>query len=307
MINVLDSIQYIMDTKKAHNEIGYIGLGIMGKPMVKNLLVAGHNIVFYARKANIIKEVSKIGGRYINNIAGIAKSSKVIFLNLPNSDDVYQVILGPSGLIQSLSKGSVIIDMSTISPEVTKAISVKLEKKGCYLIDAPVSGGEVGAINGNLSIMVGGKKKIFNKIKNLLSILGENITYIGDSGSGQVTKACNQILVAGTMVSVSEILLLAKKLKCDLVLVKKALMGGFANSKILDLHGDRMINGNYKPGFKAALHMKDLDIAVGLSNKVGLNLKGAKYSKKLMKNAIEDNYHNSDSSIINKIISKNKK
>ena len=182
----------------------------------------------------------------------------------------------------------------------------KLERKSCYLIDAPVSGGEIGAINGNLSIMVGGKKNIFNKIKHLLSVLGNNITYIGNSGSGQVTKACNQILVAGTMVSVSEILLLAKKLKCDLNLIKKALMGGFANSKILDLHGERMINSDYEPGFKAGLHLKDLNIAVNLSDKIGLNLKSAKYSRKLMKIANQNNYQDKDSSIINKIITKNK-
>jgi 2-hydroxy-3-oxopropionate reductase len=196
--------------------------------------------------------------------------------------------------------------MSTISPEVTKTMAKKLERKSCYLIDAPVSGGEIGAINGNLSIMVGGKKNIFNKIKHLLSVLGNNITYIGNSGSGQVTKACNQILVAGTMVSVSEILLLAKKLKCDLNLIKKALMGGFANSKILDLHGERMINSDYEPGFKAGLHLKDLNIAVNLSDKIGLNLKSAKYSRKLMKIANQNNYQDKDSSIINKIITKNK-
>jgi 3-hydroxyisobutyrate dehydrogenase-like beta-hydroxyacid dehydrogenase len=307
MINSIDSIQYIMDIKKAHNEIGYIGLGIMGKPMVKNLMAAEHSIVFYARKANVIKEISSIGGRYVDNIPEISKSSKIIFLNLPDSDDVHEVIFSKTGLFSNLSKGSIIIDMSTISPEATKKMAKKLEKKNCYLIDAPVSGGEVGAINGNLSIMVGGKKNIFNKIKHLLSVLGNNITYIGNSGSGQVTKACNQILVAGTMVSVSEILLLAKKLKCDLHLVKKALMGGFSNSRILDLHGERMISNDYKPGFKAKLHLKDLNIAVSLSDKIGLNLKSAKYSRKLMKIANQNNGQDKDSSIINKIIIKNKK
>ena len=307
MINSIDSIQYIMDIKKPHNEIGYIGLGIMGKPMVKNLIAAEYSIVFYARKANVIKEISSIGGRYVDNIPEISKSSKIIFLNLPDSDDVHEVIFSKKGLLSNLSKGSIIIDMSTISPEVTKKMAKKLEKKSCYLIDAPVSGGEIGAINGNLSIMVGGKKNIFNKIKYLLSVLGSNITYIGNSGSGQVAKACNQILVAGTMVSVSEILLLAKKLKCDLNLIKKALMGGFANSKILDLHGERMINNDYEPGFKAGLHLKDLNIAVNLSDKIGLNLKSAKYSRKLMKIANQNNDQDKDSSIINKIIIKNKK
>ena len=169
------------------------------------------------------------------------------------------------------------------------------------------SSGEIGAINANLSIMVGGEKRIFNKIKPLLYILGSNITYVGDSGSGQITKACNQILAAGTMIAVSEILLLSKKSKCDPKLVKKALMGGFANSKVLDLHGERMITNNYKPGFKASLHFKDLDIAMNLASDLGLKLENARYSKKIMKQAINDNYGNKDSSIINKIIQKNNK
>ncbi len=307
MINYLDSIQYIMDNKKAHSEIGFIGLGIMGKPMVKNLLSAGYKVSFYARKRNIIKEISEVGGSYINSISKISEICKLIILNLPESKDVYDVVLGKTGLIKNMVDGTIIVDMSTISPEITKIIYNKLKLKKSHLIDAPVSGGEIGAINGTLSIMVGGQKKIFHKIKPILSILGKNITYVGKSGSGQITKACNQILVAGTMVAVSEIMLMAKKSGCNLSLVKDALMGGFANSKILELHGDRMIKKDYKPGFKSKLHLKDLNIALDIARTVGLNLKNAKYSRKLIHQSVINKMHDKDSSVLNEIIKKNNK
>ena len=296
-----------MDNKKAHSEIGFIGLGIMGKPMVKNLLSAGYKVSFYARKRNIIKEISEVGGSYINSISKISEICKLIILNLPESKDVYDVVLGKTGLIKNMVDGTIIVDMSTISPEITKIIYNKLKLKKSHLIDAPVSGGEIGAINGTLSIMVGGQKKIFHKIKPILSILGKNITYVGKSGSGQITKACNQILVAGTMVAVSEIMLMAKKSGCNLSLVKDALMGGFANSKILELHGDRMIKKDYKPGFKSKLHLKDLNIALDIARTVGLNLKNAKYSRKLIHQSVINKMHDKDSSVLNEIIKKNNK
>jgi len=303
MTNDIDSIQYIMYmSKKLHKEIGFIGLGIMGKPMVKNLLKTGHTVYFYARKKRVIDEIKKLGGKYFVGIGEISRVCKIIILNLPESKDVKEVILSKHGLWKNISKDTVIIDMSTISPDVTAYISKKLKKLKAHLIDAPVSGGEIGAIKGNLSIMAGGKKSIFNKIKPILSVLGKNITYIGKSGSGQIAKACNQILVAETMIAVSEILLLAKKTKCDLKLIREALMGGFANSKILDLHGQRMIEGNYKPGFKAGLHLKDLNIAVELAKKAGLKLNNALYARKLMRAANYMKLQNKDSSIINKII-----
>ena len=307
MINLLDSIQYIMDKKKPHNEIGFIGLGIMGKPMVKNLVDAGFSVSFFARRQKIINEMISYGCTYYDDIKDISKKCKVIFLNLPNSKDVKNVILGKNCLWERLQKNTIIIDMSTISPQTTKEIFEKLKARNVSLIDAPVSGGESGAITGKLSIMVGGEKKIYRKIKHLLSILGENITYIGSTGSGQIAKSCNQILVAGTMVAVSEIFLLAKKSKCNLSLIRKALLGGFANSKILEIHGKRMIKKNYKPGFKAGLHLKDLNIALSLSKSLEINLQSAKYSKKLMSKAVKDGKQNKDSSIINQIIQNNNK
>ena len=296
-----------MDKKKPHSEIGFIGLGIMGKPMVKNLVDAGFSVSFFARRQKIINEMISYGCTYYDDIKDISKKCKVIFLNLPNSKDVKNVILGKNCLWERLQKNTIIIDMSTISPQTTKEIFEKLKARNVSLIDAPVSGGESGAITGKLSIMVGGEKKIYRKIKHLLSILGENITYIGSTGSGQIAKSCNQILVAGTMVAVSEIFLLAKKSKCNLSLIRKALLGGFANSKILEIHGKRMIKKNYKPGFKAGLHLKDLNIALSLSKSLEINLQSAKYSKKLMSKAVKDGKQNKDSSIINQIIQNNNK
>jgi len=304
MIYCSDSIQYIMDSKKAHCEIGFIGLGIMGKPMVKNLLKSGYKVSFYARRKKIIDEISAIGGTYINNISDLPKICKIIILNLPRSNDVQNVVLGNEGLYENILRNTILIDMSTISPDITLEISNKLKLKKSYLIDAPVSGGEIGAINGNLSIMVGGQKKIFKKILPILSVLGKNITYIGKSGSGQITKACNQILVAGTMVAVSEVLLVARKSGCNLNLIRDALMGGFANSKILEVHGYRMINGDYKPGFKSKLHLKDLDIALKIAKNLDINLKGTKYSRKLMHQSVIDKKQDKDSSVIHEIIKK---
>ena len=304
MIYCTDSIQYIMDSKKAHCEIGFIGLGIMGKPMVKNLLKSGYKVSFFARRKKVINEISAIGGAYVKNISDLPKLCRIIILNLPKSNDVQKVVLGNDGLYENILHNTILIDMSTISPDVTTDISNKLKLKKSYLIDAPVSGGEIGAINGNLSIMVGGQKKIFKKILPILSVLGENITYIGKSGSGQITKACNQILVAGTMVAVSEVLLVAKKSGCNLNLIRDALMGGFANSKILEVHGLRMINGDYKPGFKSKLHLKDLDIALKIARNLNINLKGTKYSRKLMYQSVIDKKQEKDSSVIHEIIKK---
>ena len=304
MIYYLDSIQYIMDSKKAHREIGFIGLGIMGKPMVKNLLKSGYKVSFFARRKKVIDEISAIGGVYIKNISDLPKSCKVIILNLPKSNDVHNIVLGERGFYKNILPDTILIDMSTISPDVTVEIADKLKVKKSYMIDAPVSGGEIGAINGNLSIMVGGQKKIFNRVLPILSVLGENITYIGKSGSGQITKACNQILVAGTLVAVSEVLLMAKKSGCNLNLVREALMGGFANSKILEVHGNRMISSDYKPGFKSKLHLKDLDIALNIAKDLNINLKGTKYSRKLMHQSVIDKKQEKDSSVIHEIIKK---
>lgn len=284
--------------------VGFVGLGIMGKPMVINLIKKNIEIYFYARKRRIINQIIDMGGHYVSNIKDLTKYSDIFITNLPNTNDVENVITSDDGLINTISEGSIVIDMSTISPLATKKLSKKLERKKSFLIDAPVSGGEAGAISGELSIMVGGNKKAYVKIKHILSILGRKITYVGKSGSGQICKACNQILVAQSIQSISEIIGIAKKSKIDPKIIRNALMGGYASSKILEIHGNRMIKSHYKPGFKLSLHNKDLKIAKNLMVHLGLNSKGLNKVQKLMDEAEKAGLSEQDSSVIHTILEK---
>ena len=286
------------------NKVGFIGLGIMGKPMVINLIKNDIEVYFYARKKQIIDEISKIGGKFIPNPSDISKFTKIILTNLPNTKDVEDIVIGKNGIINNLQIGSIVIDMSTISPEGTRYINDKLRERKSYLVDAPVSGGEAGAKSGKLSIMVGGDKSAYLKIKSVLSILGSKITYLGKSGSGQVCKACNQILVAQTIQSISEIITIAKKSDINPMIIREALLAGYANSKILEVHGKRMITSDYKPGFKLSLHHKDLKIAKNLTKNMGLNLKGLNQVQKAMKSAESEGLSEFDSSVIHTILEK---
>lgn len=284
--------------------VGFIGLGIMGKPMVLNLLNAGISVYFYARKKSVIKEITSHGGNFISSVSEIPRHANIIFTNLPNTKIVKNIILGKNGLNSSLRKGSCVIDMSTIAPDGATEIGKILEKNSSFFIDAPVSGGEAGAISGELSIMVGGRENIFKMIKPLLMNLGNKITYIGPNGTGQICKACNQILVAETILGVSEIIHLASKSNIDPQKIRTALLGGYANSKILEIHGERMINSKYDPGFKLSLHLKDLKIARDFSKRLGLDLKGLKYVKKVMTTASSEGMGDFDSSTIHRILEK---
>ena len=296
----------ILDTMKRvkKNKIGFVGLGIMGKPMVINLIKKGYEISFFARNKRIINEIIKLGGIYVPLIKDIPIHAETIITNLPNTKDVKSVVIGKNGLLSNLKKGSCVIDMSTISPEATKEMSSALNIKKAFFIDAPVSGGEKGAISGELSVMVGGDKNAFKKIKHILSILGKKITYIGTSGSGQICKACNQILVAQTIHSISQIIGIAVRAKIKPSIIKKALLGGYANSKVLEIHGERMIKSDYKPGFKLSLHNKDLKIAKSLIKTLGLNLKSLNEVQKIMNKAENGGYSELDSSIIHRILEK---
>ena len=286
------------------NKVGFIGLGIMGKPMVINLIKNDIEVYFFARKKRIIDEISKIGGKFIPNPCDISKFTKIILTNLPNTKDVENIIIGENGIINNLKTGSIVIDMSTISPEGTRYINDKLRARKSYLLDAPVSGGESGAKSGKLSIMVGGDRSAYLKIKYILSILGSKITYIGRSGSGQVCKACNQILVAQTIQSISQIITIAKKSDINPMIIREALLAGYANSKILEVHGKRMITSDYKPGFKLSLHHKDLKIAKNLTKNMGLNLKGLNEAQKAMSCAEKEGLSDLDSSIIHTVLEK---
>ena len=286
------------------NKVGFIGLGIMGKPMVYNLVKNNYDVYFYARKRKIISEVSNIGGIFVPSIEDIPKHTNICITNLPNTRDVKTVVIGKMGLIKNLKKDSIVIDMSTISPDGAVEINDRLSIAKSSFIDAPVSGGEAGAKSGELSIMVGGDKSIFRKIMPILKVLGNKITYIGKSGSGQICKACNQILVAKTIQSISEIISIAGKSDINPMVIRDALLAGYANSRILEIHGKRMINADYKPGFKLSLHNKDLKIAKKLLEKLGLNLKGLNEVKKLMDSAQVAGLSDSDSSVIHTILEK---
>tara|TARA_Y100000768_G_scaffold281583_1_gene216469 strand:+ start:6622 stop:7509 length:888 start_codon:yes stop_codon:yes gene_type:complete len=290
--------------KNKKNRVGFIGLGIMGKPMVINLLKAGIDVYFYARKKTIIREIENIGGIFVPKISDIPNYANILMTNLPKTNDVEKIVIGKHGLIGNLNRNTIVIDMSTISPERTIHINNLLKMKKSYFLDAPVSGGEAGAISGKLSIMVGGNIKAFNQAKKILSIIGKNVSYIGKSGSGQICKACNQILVAETIRSISEIITIAKKSKIKPAIVRNALLAGYASSKILEIHGKRMIDSSYKPGFKLSLHNKDLKIAKKLVKSLGLSLSGLNQTQKIMDLAEKEGLSELDSSAIHSILEK---
>ncbi len=258
----------------ATERVGFIGLGIMGKPMARNLIKAGYPLVVYSRSRGPVDELAAAGAKAVGSPRAVAEQSDIVITMVPDSPDVQQVVLGKDGVLEGLRRGSVLVDMSTISPIVSRELAAAVEAKGAHMLDAPVSGGEKGAIEGTLSIMVGGPAEVFGRIRPLFAALGKNIVHIGAHGAGQVTKACNQIVVALTIQAVSEALVLATKAGVDPAKVREALLGGFAQSRILDLHGLRMLDRNFVPGFKVRLHQKDLNIALGTGRAVGVPLPG---------------------------------
>lgn len=255
--------------------IGFIGPGIMGRPMALNLIKAGHSLSVYGRRAEAVKPVTDAGARACASPREVAAQSEIVFIIVSDTPDVEQVILGEQGVIHGAKRGSIVVDMSTISPAATRRMAGELAAKGVEMLDAPVSGGEGGAINATLSIMVGGKPAVFEKVQPLFQAMGKNIVHVGENGAGQVTKACNQIVVAVTIQAVSEALTFARKNGVDPAKVRAALMGGFAGSKILEVHGQRMLDNDFKPGFKVKLHQKDLRIVMEDAGTLGLGLPGA--------------------------------
>lgn len=252
--------------------VGFIGLGIMGKPMALNVLQAGFPLVVHNRSRGPVEALVAAGAEDGGSSKGVAQRAEIILLCLPDSPDVQQVVEGPDGVFEGISPGKVIVDMSTISPVVARDLAAKAERLGAEMLDAPVSGGDVGARQGTLSIMVGGKPEVFERVLPVFQAMGKNITRVGDAGAGQVTKACNQIVVALTIEAISEALVLAAKAGVDPARVREALLGGFAQSRILDLHGQRLLERNFRPGFKARLHHKDLKIALETGRTYGVPL-----------------------------------
>lgn len=259
----------------SETKLGFVGLGIMGRPMAINLLRAGYDVFIHARRPESMEPVIREGGERCASPAEVATRSDIVFTMVADTPDVEQVILGENGIIEGVRPGSIVVDMSTISPSATRNMAERLRANGAEMLDAPVSGGDQGAIDGTLSIMVGGKADTFERVKPMFEIMGRNIVHVGDNGAGQVTKACNQVVIAQTIAAVGEALLLAKASGVNPAKVRSALLGGFAASRVLEVHGQRMLDGNYTPGFKAALHKKDMRIVLETAAELGIGLSGA--------------------------------
>ena len=262
-------------------KLGFIGLGIMGKPMAGHLLAAGHTIHVYDLSSGPVQELALKGAVGCSSSREVAQKSDVIFIMVPDTPDVEAVLFGKDSVAEGLRSGSIVVDMSSISPIATKEFAKKLDALGVKMLDAPVSGGQVGAENATLSIMVGGQPEVFEQIKPYFEIMGKNIVHIGENGDGQTCKVANQIVVALTIEAVSEALLFASKAGADPGKVRKALLGGFAQSRILELHGERMIQRNFGPGFRIRLHQKDLNLALQSARYLGLSLPNTSTAQEL--------------------------
>ncbi len=262
-------------------ELGFIGLGIMGKPMASHLVKAGHTVHVCDLAEESVKHLCSLGAKACICCKEIAQKSDIIFIMVPDTPDVEAVLFGAEGVAEGLKPGSIVVDMSSISPIATKEFAKKLAAMGVKMLDAPVSGGQVGAENATLSIMVGGPVDVFNQIKPYFERMGKNIVHIGDHGDGQTCKVANQIVVALTIEAVGEALLFASKAGADPAKVRAALLGGFAQSRILELHGERMIKHNFNPGFRIRLHQKDLNLALESARSMGLSLPNTSLAQEL--------------------------
>jgi 2-hydroxy-3-oxopropionate reductase len=240
--------------------IGFIGLGIMGKPMARNLLAAGYELTVHSRSPGPVEELVADGAKRAASPREVAAASTVTITMLPDTPDVEEVLAGVEGVVEGAATGTLVIDMSSIDPDASRSIARTFAERGVGVLDAPVSGGERGAIDGMLSIMVGGDEAAFERAAPIFEVLGANIVHVGPSGAGQVAKACNQLVVASTIEAVAEALLLAERSGVDPAKVREALLGGFAGSKILEVHGQRMLDRAFDPGFRIRLHRKDARI-----------------------------------------------
>ncbi len=252
-------------------KLGFIGLGIMGTPMAGQLLKAGHQ-VFANTASKVPDSLVSAGAIACQSAKDVAQKADIIFIMVPDTPHVEQVLFGDAGVAAGLSKGKTVVDMSSISPVETKVFAGRINALGCDYLDAPVSGGEVGAKNATLSIMVGGDEAVFERIRPLFELMGKNITLVGGNGDGQTAKVANQIVVALNIEAVAEALVFAAKAGADPARVRQALMGGFASSKILEVHGERMVTRRFEPGFRIELHQKDLNLALGSARALGVSL-----------------------------------
>jgi 2-hydroxy-3-oxopropionate reductase len=262
-------------------KLGWIGLGIMGAPMAGHLRAAGHEL-FVNTRSEVPKALQDAGAVACASPAEVTKRSEVIFTMVPDTPDVQKVLFGDNGIASALTKGKTVIDMSSISPIETKEFAKQIEATGADWLDAPVSGGEVGAKAASLTIMVGGKDEVFARLQPLLALMGKNITHVGPAGAGQITKVANQVIVALNIAAVAEALVFASKAGADPARVRQALMGGFASSRVLEVHGERMIKRTFNPGFRIKLHQKDLNLALQGARALGVALPNTAMTAQLM-------------------------
>lgn len=261
--------------------LGFIGLGIMGKPMAGHLIAAGNTVHLYTIEG-VPEDLIAAGGKKAGSAADVAKAADIIFTMVPDTHHVEEVLFGKNGVAEGFGKGKIVVDMSSISPIETKKFAKKIEELGGKYVDAPVSGGEVGAKAASLTIMCGGDQPVFDEVKPLLDKMGKNITLVGGNGDGQTTKVANQIIVALNIQAVAEALVFAAKAGADPAKVREALMGGFANSRILEVHGERMVKRTFNPGFRIELHQKDLNLALTGARALGVALPNTATTAQLM-------------------------
>ncbi|QWE03536.1 2-hydroxy-3-oxopropionate reductase [Polynucleobacter sp. JS-JIR-II-b4] len=252
-------------------KLGFVGLGIMGAPMAGHLVNAGHE-VFINTRSKVPEGLASSSAVQCSSPQEVASKADIIFTMVPDTPDVEKVLFGDNGIASGLTKGKIVVDMSSISPISTKEFAKKINALGCDYLDAPVSGGELGAKNATLSIMVGGDEGVFEKVKPVFELMGKNINLVGSNGDGQTAKVANQIIVALNIEAVAEALLFASKAGADPAKVRQALMGGFASSKILEVHGERMVKRTFDPGFRIELHQKDLNLALNSARALGVSL-----------------------------------
>ncbi|MDB5938711.1 MAG: 2-hydroxy-3-oxopropionate reductase [Polaromonas sp.] len=276
------------------SKLGFIGLGIMGAPMAAHLIAAGHE-VFLNTRSQVPADLLAGQASACGSAKEVAEKADIVFLMLPDTPDVAGVLFGDNGVASGLSQGKTVVDMSSISPMETKEFAQKINALGCDYLDAPVSGGEVGAKAGSLTIMVGGPEAAFEKVRPLFELMGKNITLVGGNGDGQTCKVANQIIVALNIAAVGEALLFASKAGADPAKVREALMGGFAASRILEVHGERMIKRTFNPGFRIGLHQKDLGLALAGAKTLGVALPQTAGAAQLMQvcaaNGLQDLDH----------------
>jgi 2-hydroxy-3-oxopropionate reductase len=282
---------------KSGLKLGFIGLGIMGTPMAGHLLKAGHTL-FVQTRGKVPAELADAGATVCTTARGVAERADIVFIMVPDTPDVQQVLFGEYGVASGLARGKTVIDCSSIDPIATRGFAQRIQALGCDYLDAPVSGGEVGARAASLTIMVGGEPAAFERLRPLFELMGKNVTLVGSAGDGQVCKVANQIIVALNIAAVGEALVFASKAGADPAKVRQALMGGFAASRILEVHGERMIRRTFNPGFRIALHQKDLNLALQGARQLGVALPQTANAAQLMQSCVALGHGQSDHSAL---------